>query len=546
MVLLGRNDDILAIFDDPLNGNVSFVNYYTGISSPSAAATDGTIVWIYESSFDALHTIDPVTAATTLLGIVGFDVTTPANNIAGMFYDNGKLYLLDNGTELMFVIDDPSAATLEATAVDVSVVEFGAGQRGVNGGDVHLGEAYMAGGNPDALYRFYNVRWNQNIDAIEVDAGGSTTKDLSTISKDATSFEFAPGYTAPSWLTISGTDLVITNAPDVTSDTDYSPQVRAVRGSFHEDKTLTVRVSPPAAITTPSAPTSLSLTETYNSIVAAWATASNNGGEDPIRYDIRINNGNWIDTGLDLTHTFDNLSPSTQYIIDVAQVNSSGRGTITSQSITTSAAPITAPSVPRSLALTVSYDNIIAVWQTASHNGGEAPIRYDVRIDGGPWISTGLNTFYLFPNLSPETQYLIEVAQVNSAGRGAIVSESVTTEAAALSLPIWQTGSALESSIDALGTARVNIAALSPLADKIEVVGGLQPFTKFDGITLRIIQAPILRKDTVFRFKFRATNHDGVRYAFYKLTVNGSKLSHLTKHTQHLSLIHISEPTRPY
>ena len=435
MYFLDRSEDLLVVFDDPLTGDVGFVDFYDSSITPGAAASDGTTVWIYDSAFDALYTINPDTAATTLLGTVGFDVTTPANNIGGMFPYDGKLYLLDNGTELMFVIDDPSAATLEATAVDVSVVEFGAGQRGVNGGDVHLGESYMAGGNPDALYRFYNVRWNQNIDAIEVDAGGSTTKDLSTISKDATSFEFAPGYTAPSWLTISGNDLVITNAPDVATDTDFSPQVRAVRSSKHEDETLTVRVLA-ASITTPGVPTSLSLIQTHNSIIATWAGADDNGGENPSRYDIRINNGQWIDTGLDLTHTFENLSA--------------------------------------------------------------------------------------------ETEYTVEVAQVNSVGRGAIASESVTTEAAPIVTSlVWQTGSAMESSIDALGTTRINIAGLVTRAKKIEAIGGLQEWTEFDGTYLDIAEAPILRKDTVFRFKFRATNDQSKRDGFYKLTVRGSKLSQL-------------------
>ena len=42
-------------------------------------------------------------------------------------------------------------------------------------------------------------------------------------------------------------DLVITNAPDVAADTDFEPQVRAIRDSAHEDKTLTVRVIAEAA-----------------------------------------------------------------------------------------------------------------------------------------------------------------------------------------------------------------------------------------------------------------------------------------------------------
>ena len=232
LYFLDRGGSTLQRFNDPLTGDVSLIDFYTGITTPSAAASDGTTVWVYDSASDALHTINPDTATTTLLGTVGFDVTTPANNIGGMFYYDDSLYLLDNGTELMFVIEDPTAATLEATAVDVSVSEFGASQRGVNGGGVHDGEAYMAGGNPDALYRFYNVRWDETIDAVEVDAGGDGSLDLSTVSSDATSFEFAPGYTAPSWLTISGNDLVITGAPDVTSDTDYSPEGACCQRQF--------------------------------------------------------------------------------------------------------------------------------------------------------------------------------------------------------------------------------------------------------------------------------------------------------------------------
>ena len=110
-----------------------------------------------------------------------------------------------------------------------------------------VADAYFLGDDTDALHRYYNVRWDETIDVIEVDEGSNGSLDLGTVSKDATSFEFTPGYTAPGWLTISGMDLVITNAPDVAADTDFEPQVRAIRDSAHEDKTLTVRVIAEAA-----------------------------------------------------------------------------------------------------------------------------------------------------------------------------------------------------------------------------------------------------------------------------------------------------------
>ena len=478
LYFLDRGGNTLQIFDDPLTGDVSLIDFYSGITTPSGAASDGTTVWVYDSSFDSLHTINPVTAATTLLGTVGFDVTTPANNIGGMFYHGGSLYLLDNGTELMFVIDDPSAAALEATAVDVNVVEFGASQRGVNGGSVHDGEAYMAGGNPDALYRFYNVRWDETIAAVEVDAGGNGSLDLSTVSKDATSFVFVPGYTAPSWLTISGNDLVVTGAPDVTSDTDYSPEVRAVRGSFHEDETLTVRVAVAGPTIVPSSvPRSLLFSTFENSIVVSWDEASDNGGESPTRFDVRIDGGSWISTGLDTFYAFGSLSPATEYTIEVAQVNSAGRGAIASGTATTNSVPIVVPGAPTSLSLSETHSSIVAAWAAANDNGGEDPTRYDIRIDGGAWIDTGLDLTHAFSNLSAETEYTVEVAQVNSAGRGTAVSATVTTDAAPIvitmpgaprSLSLTET----HNSIVATWAAANDNGGESPVRYDIRIEGG--------------------------------------------------------------------------
>ena len=538
MYFLDRNDDILVVFDDPLTGDVGIIDFYTGIQSPSAAATDGTTVWVYDSTFDTLYTINPDTAATTSLGPVGFDVTTPANNIGGMFYHGGKLYLLDNGTELMFVIDDPSAATLEATAVDVNIIEFGAGQRGVNGGSVHLSEAYMAGGNPDALYRFYNVRWDETITTVEVNAGGNGRLDLSTISKDATSFEFVPGYTPPSWLTLSGTDLVITNAPSVTADTDFSPQVRAVRSSKHEDEMLTVRVlatAAPPTIVASGAPTSLALTETHNSIVATWEAANDNGGEAPIRYDIRINGGAWIDTGLDLIHVFENLQPDTQYTIEVAQVNSAGRGAIASASITTdttvSGAPTDLQVVPASTTAAVS-------WQAPSNTGGTEIIGSEVRVAEGATIPTDTpwqtftdddSTNGILTGLEENTNYAVEVRLLNSVGQS--LSSGVTTfTTLRLMAPVWRTGTALKRTIYAGETATVDIGALVTDADDIEEIFGLQ-FRWMEWneaikiLTLR--DAPIVRDDTEIRIRFLASNDDGKTPEDYIVTLKGSVLASL-------------------
>ena len=445
LYFLDRGGDTLQIFDDPLTGDVSLIDFYTGITTPAGAATDGTTVWVYDSTFDALHTINPNTAATTLLGTVGFDVTTPANNIGGMFYYDGQLYLLDNGTELMFVIEDLTASTLEATAVDVDIVEFAASQRGVNGGSVHLGEAYMAGGNPDALYRLYNVRWDETIAAVEVDAGGNGSLDLSTVSSDATSFEFAPGRTARSWVTLSGMEIRITNAPAVTADTDFQEVVRAVRDGVHADKTLTVTVRdttppPPLMITAPLSLPNFRLTgkgATY--IDVAW-DQGDDGGATITDHEVNIEEGDtpgttWNSTGsTSRTHRFSNLKKGTEYTLQARGVNSEGEGDASSPVTTTT--NTTVPGTPTNLQITPGTGgqaNTAEVEADAPEDTGGLSIEgYQSRHAEGTtipasvrWVNRGTSPIFILPNLKKGTEHAVEVRAVNPDGEGA--STGITT-----------------------------------------------------------------------------------------------------------------------
>ena len=269
---------------------------------------------------------------------------------------------------------------------------------------------------------------------FDIDEGSSSVFDLSGNLQHTESLAYQSGYSAPSWLTISGLTLVITNAEQVSQDTDFDVLLAAesTKTAATADRTVTIRVRdvavppppPPPMVTTPGAPTSLSLSSTHNSITANWGAPSNTGGENPSRYDIRIDGGAWIDTGLDGTHTFDSLSPNTEHTIDVAAVNSEGRGTPASSTITTDPAPlvVTAPSAPTSLSFTATHNSITANWGAVSDNGNGTITHYDIRIDGGAWIDTGLDGAHTFSNLSPDTEYTIDVAAVNSAGRGTLAS----------------------------------------------------------------------------------------------------------------------------
>ena len=273
LYFLNRADDILAVFDDPLTGDAGIIGFYSStLSAPAAAATDGTTVWIVNAltSGHSMWTIDPTDASTAVQGVINFE-GSGTHNVAGMFYYDGSLYLLDNGTERMFVVDDLNAASFEAAIVDASITEFGVGQVGVNGGGVHDNEAYMAGGSPDALYRFYNVRWDETITNPETDEGDSETLlDLSTVSQDAASF--ALQGTNPSWVSVSGNNLIATNAPAVDTDTDYDVGVRATRDGVNVDKTIQVTVRDTTQTPTNTAPSFAQSSYSFDDVAIAVNT----------------------------------------------------------------------------------------------------------------------------------------------------------------------------------------------------------------------------------------------------------------------------------
>ena len=619
--------------DPPFNATAGDTQLSVAITSGQfrSLCSDGTDLFGYDKQNSILYRI--VDNGSDVTVVVFASVSFPVGitgNILSMFYLGNAFYLGNRyDGNLWKLPDNLTIGSLNVTPVRVgNFTNYDVSESRAAGAGVLGSDAYFLGDDTDALHRFYNVRWDETIDTVEVDAGGNGSLDLSTVSKDATSFEFAPSHTARSWLTISGMDLTVTNAPDVTADTDFEAVVRAVRGDEHEDKTLTVRViaeaapppplnpptftapaanyevnerasrtidstgfftghtslvfrsgysapswltisglnvvitdapdvledtdftvlltatnsdssvngsitisvdqidpapvfgtpsrfdidegsssvldlsgdlqhteslsyqsgysapswltisgltlvitdaqqvsqdtdfdvllaaestktaatadrtvtirvrdvavpppPPPPMVTTPGAPTSLSLSSTHNSITANWGAPSNTGGENPSRYDIRIDGGAWIDTGLDLTRTFDSLSPNTEYTIDVAAVNSAGRGTPASSTITTDPAPIvvTAPGAPTSLTFTATHNSITANWGAVSDNGNGTITHYDIRIDGGAWIDTGLDGAHTFSNLSPDTEHTIDVAGVNSAGRGTPASGTERT-----------------------------------------------------------------------------------------------------------------------
>ena len=649
MVLVG--DDIDAV---TLTASLTSTYDFWGLASLNDR------LYGLDRNTDALYIIDIDTDTVTRVGdAVEFGLPGSAN-LQGFCAYRGELIAASTALD-MIVRMDP--ATGIASEVSTSSLPDNGPEALVE----HNGQLLMAGSGLDALFRLYDVRWNDSIPDIEVESGGNTTLDLETVSQDATSFEFALTNTAQSWISLLGTELSATIAPTSLTETDFEVILRAIRGSKYEEKTLTIRVaaSAPAStvpgaptdlvvesttddsvtisltastdnggspilryeyrlafgawielpnanttftipnldedtayivqvravnqvgpsvsssaitarttvsIVVPGVPTALVLSVTETEITATWQAAVNNGGENPIRYDVRIDGGAWVDAGLDLTHTFSGLVGSTAYTVEVAEVNSAGRGPATSLTDSTSAPPIlytvpgaptnlrlvsktattfrvaidapaddggdtilrydyrlnnaawtiradaatefditglvpdteyvifvrgvngvgpgaasgsitettnpppiVVPSAPTSLSLTATETEITATWQAAVNNGGEAPIRYDVRIDGGAWVDAGLDLTHTFSSLSPETEYTLDVAEVNSAGRGAIISVTESTAAVPIVVPSAPTSlslTATETEITATWQAAVNNGGEAPIRYDVRIDGG--------------------------------------------------------------------------
>ena len=96
--------------------------------------------------------------------------------------------------------------------------------------------------------------------------------------------------------------------------------------------------------------------------------------------------------------------------------------------------------------------------------------------------------------------------------------------------PVWQTGSALELTIDAQDNATIDISALVSGAVRIEWRYGLQrSWMAFDGSVLTITDAPAYRDERCFRVGFRAydSRAHAADYADadFTITLNGSVLA---------------------
>ena len=228
---------------------------------------------------------------------------------------------------------------------------------------------------------------------FDIDEGSSSVFDLSGDLQHTESLAYQSGYSAPSWLTISGLTLVITDAEQVSQDTDFDVLLAAesTKTAATADRTVTIRVRdvavppPPPPLTVPDAPSNLRVTGKGTDFIdLEWDASANDGGAAIEDHEVNVKEGvspgtTWVATGsTNTTHRVTQLKPNTQYTIQVRSVNSEGESPASnSVNPTTDAVP---PGAPTGLKVELTPTTAVLKWAAATEGG--AVEEYEVSVRG--------------------------------------------------------------------------------------------------------------------------------------------------------------------
>jgi large repetitive protein len=195
-------------------------------------------------------------------------------------------------------------------------------------------------------------------------------------------------------------------------------------------------------VTTPSAPTITSATPGNAQIVLTWTAPSSDGGSSITGY--RVYRGTapggealLTTCGNVLTFTDNTLTNGHIYYYKLSAVNSAGEG---SQSNEASATPVTVPSAPQNLAVSVGNGQLTLSWSIPSSNGGNLVTGYKVYRGLTSGAETYLITLgnvlaYVDTSLVNGQTYYYKVSAVNDFGEGSLSSEASAAPASAPSAP---------------------------------------------------------------------------------------------------------------
>ena len=231
------------------------------------------------------------------------------------------------------------------------------------------------------------------------------------------------------------------NITDLTLNTQYTFRVAAVssigQGAYSANVTATTN-----ALTVPDAPTiSPNPTVTLDSVSISW-NKPDNGGSPITGYSVQYvtsggsswsthQNGNTT-----LSTTIPDLTSNTEYTFRVAAVNTVGQGAYSANVTDTTKAP-TVPSVPTEITIPdTTANSVLVIWLEPSDDGGSPIIGYTVDYavaSSGTWqtqdsaLIDNDTKSSTISGLTPNTEYNVRVAAVNSVGQGAYSANATDT-----------------------------------------------------------------------------------------------------------------------
>ncbi len=284
---------------------------------------------------------------------------------------------------------------------------------------------------PGAPTGLTTIPGNEQVDlswTAPSDTGGSPITDytIQYSSNSGTSWnDFVDEVSPQTSATVTG----------LTNGTEYTFQVAAVNAAGAGSFATTDASVVPATIA--GAPTGVVGTSGNTQVTLSWTAPGSTGGNAITDYVVQYssNSGSsWTSfsdgTSTNTTATVTGLINGTAYVFRVAAVNSDGTGNYaqTSSSVT----PATTPGTSTSVAGTSGNTQVALTWTAPSSNGGAFISDYVIEVSsngGGTWISftdgESAATSAVVTGLVNGTEYIFQVAAVNSAGAGMFSSSSL-------------------------------------------------------------------------------------------------------------------------
>ena len=432
-VITGTTDNLSFSFGDLINIQATEENFGQGMGSISDSTTGQAIlkannttneatarynIYLIIESNDFAYTTEEQTPEIVL------NVTNPTGkkieNITGLVhYENGFDITTRTGGFLLapdYEITATESQTIQDWNIEVTLVNLNSDQN-ENTNKTLSGRLYITQDQMSS----YELTQINNIDATTTYNSIDATLDLTSGSAPVSKYYYGiekvnntRSAETVEYIESDNPNYKFSNLEANTEYTIYSYVVdeNKIKSNVYETNVTTAEYQIPTVDTVGHSVTLNSISLTVN---------ASNGSNEIVKYMYSKDNGNSWEESTSNTHTFNNLTDSTEYKIKVKVVDSEGlESTEYYEAITTE---IYILPVVASVNATTTW-NSITLTPTGT-NGTNTIDHYEYSINNGAYQESNV-----FSNLTDNTNYTIRVKAIDTAGRESNVYETtVRTDA---------------------------------------------------------------------------------------------------------------------